>query len=84
MTTTAEAGLQGAADKAHLAYAQAAGRVIFTQDDDFTRFHQASVKHAGIVYNRQGTRSIGEIIRFLELLSDCLDPADMSGQLDFF
>jgi len=84
VTTTADAGLQGAADNDHLAYALAADRVIFTQDDDFTRLHQSGIDHAGIVYSKQGAHSVGEIIRFLELLSDCLEPADMRRQLEFF
>jgi predicted nuclease of predicted toxin-antitoxin system len=36
--TVSEAGLLGASDEAHLARAQAEGRVLFTQDDDFLRY----------------------------------------------
>ncbi len=47
VSTTHEAGLQEAEDSAHIAYALAEGRVIFTQDDDFVRHHHAGVHHAG-------------------------------------
>ena len=69
---------------AHLAYAFAEGRVVFTQDDDFLRHHHAGVTHAGIVYSKQGSRSIGEIVRYLKLMPDCLEEGDMAGQLEYF
>ena len=51
--TVAEAGMLGATDEEHLAFAFAQERVIFTQDDDFLRLHAAGVEHAGIVYASQ-------------------------------
>lgn len=83
-STTHEAGLQDADDLAHIAYALAEGRVIFTQDDDFLRHHHAGVPHAGIVYSKQGSRTIGEIIRYLKLMNDCLDTEDMIGEVEYF
>ena len=35
-------------------------RILFTQDDDFLRMASLSNNHAGIVYYKQGTRSIGQ------------------------
>ena len=84
VSTTHEAGLQDAEDLAHIAYALAQGRVVFTQDDDFLRHHHTGMSHAGIVYSKQGAHSIGEIVRYLKLLHDCLDEADMEGQLEYF
>ena len=84
VTTTADAGLQDASDEAHLNYALNATRVVFTRDDDFIRLHAAGVPHAGIVYSMQGTRSIGDVVRFLELMSQCLEPDDMMGQIEYF
>jgi predicted nuclease of predicted toxin-antitoxin system len=84
VSTTHEAGLQNAEDLAHIVYALAEGRVIFTQDDDFLRHHRAGVHHAGIVYSKQGSRSIGEIVRYLKLMNDCLDAEDMIGQVEYF
>jgi predicted nuclease of predicted toxin-antitoxin system len=84
VTTTAEAGLQDASDEKQLEYIQATGRVIFTEDDDFLRIHDAGQSHPGIVYSKQGTRSIGEIVRFLLLMSDCLETDDLRGRIEYF
>lgn len=83
VTTTAEARLQDASDEQHVAYALESKRVIFTQDADFIRIHSRGELHAGIVYCKQGTRSIGEIVQFLELLSQCADHTEMMGRLEF-
>ena len=83
VTTTAEASLQDASDEAHVSYALKSRRVIFTQDADFTRIHSRGEEHPGIVYCKQGTRSIGEIVQFLELLSQCAEQDEMIGRLEF-
>ncbi len=84
VTTTTDANLIGATDDQQLSFALREKRVIFTQDQDFLRHHQAGSAHAGIVYSRQGARSIGEIVRFLHFLSDCLEPEDIRGKVEFF
>lgn len=48
--TTREAGMRGSSDAAQLARAQADGRVMVSQDDDFLRLHAQGTKHSGIVY----------------------------------
>ena len=83
VTTATDADLIAASDPEHIAFAFAAGRVIFTQDQDFLRHHAAGAEHAGIVYSPQGRHSIGEIVRYLHFLSDCLEPQDMRAQLEF-
>ncbi len=40
VTTTAEAGLRGAGDEAHVAFALSEGRVLVTNDADFLRLHR--------------------------------------------
>jgi predicted nuclease of predicted toxin-antitoxin system len=45
-TTTVAAGLRGASDEAHLAFALREARVIFSQDDDFVRHAASGVEHA--------------------------------------
>ena len=84
VTTSTDALLIGATDDEQLSYALRETRVIFTQDQDFLRHHQAGTEHAGIVYSRQGARSIGEIVRFLQFMNDCLEPTDMRGKVEFF
>jgi len=80
--TVAEAGLLGASDETQVRYALVEQRVIFTQDDDFLRFHAAGVAHAGLVYAPQQT-AIGSIIRGLMLIYQILDTADMQGHVEF-
>jgi hypothetical protein len=83
VTTTPEEELMGASDEEQLAFALAQGRVIFTQDDDFLRLHQAGVAHAGITYCRQKSRSIGQIINTLTLIWEWVEPEDLLEQVEF-
>jgi len=50
VTTATDAGLLSAADDAHVVYALAHGRVIFTEDDDYLALDARGVSHAGIAY----------------------------------
>lgn len=83
LTTTAEAGLLGADDLDHIAFAVAGGRVIFSNDSDFLRLHDQAVEHPGIVYCHQQSRSVGEMIRGLELIWEILEPEEMRNRLEF-
>ncbi|MEL6771167.1 MAG: DUF5615 family PIN-like protein [Bacteroidota bacterium] len=80
--TVVEAGLLGATDESHLAYALAESRVVFTQDDDFLRLASTGTAHSGIVYARQGT-PVGDIVRGLVLIHAVLEPAEMVGHIEF-
>jgi hypothetical protein len=80
--TAQEAGLRGATDEEHLAYASREARVIFTQDADFLRLHAAGRSHRGIVYAPQRL-PIGAIVRGLMLIYDVLSPEDMLDQVEF-
>lgn len=59
VTTTEEVGLGGASETAHVQYALAQGRVIYTNDEDYLRLHDQGIEHAGIAYCDQQSRSIG-------------------------
>jgi predicted nuclease of predicted toxin-antitoxin system len=83
VTATVESGLQGATDEEHLAFARAERRVIITHDDDYLRLHQQGIPHAGIVYCRQQTRSIGEMLRTLLLIWAVLTPEEMENHVEF-
>jgi Domain of unknown function (DUF5615) len=67
----------------HLAYCFAEGRVLFTQDEDFLRLHAAGFPHAGIAYCHQEARSVGEIIRGLQLIWEVYDPEEMTGRIEY-
>jgi predicted nuclease of predicted toxin-antitoxin system len=83
VTTTSEAGLAGADDVDHIAFALTNHRVIYTNDEDYVALHDQGTTHAGIVFCHQGTRSIGEVIRFLALLHACLSAEEMEGTVEF-
>jgi hypothetical protein len=83
VTTTAEVGLIGAADRGQLEFAAVSGRILVTQDEDFLRLHSQGMRHAGIAYCQQQSMSIGEMLRRLVLLSDLLRPEDVAGKVEF-
>lgn len=83
VTTTADAELLDASDEAHLDFACREKRVVVTQDSDFLRLDASEVPHCGIVYAAQGARSIGEIVRFLTLMHDCLSEGQMNDRVEY-
>ena len=83
VTTTTDAGLLGADDTDQIAYGLLQGRVIFTEDDDFLVLAAAGIEHAGLGYCFQNTRSIGQIIRALELIWEVYEPDEMKNRIKF-
>jgi predicted nuclease of predicted toxin-antitoxin system len=83
VTTSTDANLLGAADADQIAYAVAQGRVIFTEDDDFLVLASAGTPHSGLAYCRQNTRSIGQIIRALQLIWELYEPDEMRNRVEF-
>jgi hypothetical protein len=82
-TTTTDAGLLGATDEAHIEFGLRERRVVVTSDPDFLALANEHVPHAGIAFFARGARSIGQAICFLCLMSDCLEPDDMAGKVEF-
>jgi hypothetical protein len=82
-TTTTDAGLRGASDESQIGFALDEGRVIVTNDPDFLALANSGMQHGGIAYSARGLRSIGHIIRYLCLMSDCLQPAEMLSKVEF-
>jgi predicted nuclease of predicted toxin-antitoxin system len=83
ITTTPEAGLLNATDDEQIAFCQAEGRVLFTQDRDFLRLHATGIGHPGIVYCDKDMRSIGEIIQGLVLIWEIMDPPEMASRVEY-
>lgn len=81
--TATEAGLLGATDEVHLAAANAEQRVILTNDSDFLRLHAQGRLHPGIVYCHQQSRSVGKIIRSLEMIWEVFEPEEMRNRVEF-
>jgi hypothetical protein len=83
VTTAQEAGLGGADDSEHLAFALRERRVIVTHDRHFPQRHAQGERHAGIAYCYQQKYSIGELVRALLLVRDCLSAEEMHGTLEY-
>ena len=80
--TIAEADLFGAEDEDLLAFVRNEKRVIVTQDRDFLRIAAQEHDHPGVVYAPQG-RSIGEMVRMLDLLAQVSDAEEMQGRVEY-
>ncbi len=83
VTTTTDASLLGAEDTQQIAFGLSQRRVIFTEDDDFLILAAAGTPHAGLVYCHQNTRSIGQIVRALELVWEVYEPDEMKNRVEF-
>lgn len=83
VTMPVDAKLIGATDEEHLEFARGEQRVLLTHDDDFLAIAAAGVHHAGILYCRPQSRSIGQIIAAMLLISDCLSPEEMAEHVEF-
>ena len=83
VTTTSDAGLNGARDLAHIEYAVRESRVIFTNDADFLRLAAEGHSHAGIVYCHPSTSDVGHVVHFLALMNDRLEPEEMFDKIEF-
>jgi hypothetical protein len=83
VTTAADAGLIGAGDLEHLAFATTNQRVLVTHDSDFPRLHSLSPIHCGIAYCHQDKYAIGPLIQLLFVLHQCYSAAEMEGRVEF-
>lgn len=83
VTTTADAGLIGANDEEHLAFASENNRVAVTHDDDFLRLVGRGMTHSGIVYANMRQCSIGRLVRDLSLLWRTRTQESMHGCVEF-
>jgi predicted nuclease of predicted toxin-antitoxin system len=83
VTTTPEAALLQSSDEDQLAYVVAQGRVIVTQDTDFLRMAASGQEHPGIVFYPAQSRTIGQVIRALQLIWEVLEPEDVRNRVEF-
>ena len=83
VTTAAEAGLLGTDDRDHLRFADSQNRVVVTHDDDFTRIHADGAGHAGICYCPKDRHSVGDLVRILLLVHECLTEEQLRGHLEY-
>lgn len=82
VTLTSSVGLSGASDEEQIAFSLHEHRVIITHDADFLRLTSQGVPHAGIAYCHFGTRTVGEMLRVLLLLSELYEPDAILGSVE--
>ena len=83
VTTSADAGLIGADDHDQIRFALSQNHVVVTHDDDFTRIHANGTRHAGICYCNKDKHPIGDLVRYLILVHECLGEDEMRGHLEY-
>ncbi len=83
--TAQEDGCAQMSDPDLLDRAGSLGRVLFTRDDDLlaeaTRRQRAQIPFAGVIFAHQMRVNIGQGVHDLQLIAECLSPAEMSGQV---
>jgi uncharacterized protein with PIN domain len=83
VTTSTETNLLAAEDESQLAFARREGRVIVSHDRDLLRLHSLEIHHRGIAYCASASRSIGQIVRHLLLMHECLAEAEVRGRIEY-
>jgi predicted nuclease of predicted toxin-antitoxin system len=83
VSTALEQRMLGWSDEQHVVWARQQERVVVTDDVDFLKLASQSVDHAGIVFCRRTRHSMGEIIRFLRLVHDVMEPREMTGRVEY-
>ncbi len=83
VTTTVEVGLRTASDESQLNFIRQQKRVILTHDQDFLIIASRTSDHPGIVYCKQKTRSLGEIVSGLLLIDEVYSAEEMVGRVEY-
>ncbi len=85
--TAYEDGMAEAADEDILQRATAAGRSVFTQDEDFlliaSEWQRVPRPFAGVVFGSQESLSVGQAIADLELIAKASEPEQMRNAVQF-
>jgi predicted nuclease of predicted toxin-antitoxin system len=83
VTTPGDVGLLSADDGNHLSFAATEERVLVTHDDDFLILASLGASHSGIAYCHPKSRSTGELVRYLDIVAQCLTAEEMIGRVEF-
>jgi hypothetical protein len=81
--TVRDLRLLGESDINHLQRASAMGYVLCTHDVDYLALANEGVGHAGIVFGQQHRHSVGDWVRFLELLFAVVDAEEMVNRVEY-
>src|ERR1043165_4522753 len=67
-------------DREQWKFCQRERRVMVTSDADFLRLSKEETEHSGVLFCL--TNRVGDIVRYLELLSKDVTPESMAGRTD--
>jgi hypothetical protein len=81
--TVRDLGLLGESDRDHMRRASEMGRVFCTHDADIIELAVAGIEHAGVVFGQQHKHSIGDWVRFLELITAVYEPQEMENRIEY-
>ncbi len=81
--TTRELARLGDSDINHLKRATSMNFVLCTHDPDFVELAASGIEHAGVVLGQQHIHSIGDWVRFLELICAALEPDEMRNRVEY-
>ncbi len=81
--TVRDLGLLGDTDANHLRRATAMDYVFCTHDADYIEMFTQGVVHAGIVFGQQHRHTIGDWVRFLELLCTVYEPDEIRNRVEY-
>ena len=81
--TVRDLGLLGDSDINHLHRAAEMGYVLCTHDVDYVELAASGVEHSGIVFGQQHRHSIGDWVRFLELVHAAYEPDEMRNRIEY-
>lgn len=83
VVTARDLNALGDSDENHLKRAADMGYVLCTLDDDFLALAAAGSQHAGIVYGIAEIHTIGDWVRFLELMHGVYEAEEMINRVEF-
>ena len=83
VVTARSLGVLGDNDLSHLHRATTLGYVLCTHDSDYIELAVSGVTHTGIVFGQQHRHSIGDWVRFLELVHSFYEPTEMHNHIEY-
>ena len=81
--TVRDLGVLSDTDLNHLTRATQMGYVLCTHDTDYLQMVALGVEHAGIVFGRQLTQSVGEWVKGLVLIQAVNTVEDMRNHVEY-
>lgn len=76
-------GLLGDEDINHLERATAMNHVLCTHDADYIELAASGIEHTGIIFGQQEKHSIGDWVKFLELIHGVYSAEEMRNLVEY-